>query len=93
MAQPQRSESPASSLPVLNRSIGDRENHQATPRTAMKSRPALHVRRACRAVLECFAKSPTVYFCNALTPAGEWMRSVSAATTTQRATGPSALPG
>ena len=26
------------------------------------------------AVLECFAKSPTVYYCNALTPAGEWMR-------------------
>jgi hypothetical protein len=26
------------------------------------------------AVLECFAKSPTVYYCNALTPAGERMR-------------------
>jgi hypothetical protein len=25
------------------------------------------------AILECFTHSPTVYYCNALTPAGKWM--------------------
>jgi len=26
------------------------------------------------AILECFGWNPTVYYCNALTPAGKWMR-------------------
>jgi hypothetical protein len=26
------------------------------------------------AILECFTHSPTVYYCNALTPTGEWRR-------------------
>jgi hypothetical protein len=42
------------------------------------------------AVLECFAMSPTVYYCNAVTPTGKHMRLAPTATT-QRVTGPSVL--
>ena len=45
------------------------------------------------ATLACFVWNPTVYYCNALTPAGKWMRSTPAiAPMPQRETGPSVSP-
>ena len=44
------------------------------------------------AILECFTHSPTVYYCNALTPTGEWRRLGADSNYDTTVTGPSVLP-